>query len=383
MKKTALILYGATDFGAPHFSSDILWRTGFRAPDPFFLVEIGGKAFLLVSSLEIGRARKEARGARAVLYDAFAKRGEQGMHTHGLVGFLKACGTRKVIIPHGFPHGIARILEWKFCMELHEGAVFPARIRKSKDEIAEIARVQRAAENALTEALKVLGASKIHSGKIYFEKRIVTSEDVRRIMEDVLWQEGCMASGTIVASGIEAADPHCAGTGPLKPQTPIVIDIFPVSRASHYCADMSRTVFKGEPSSGFVRMYEVVREAQEKAIGMIRVGADGAHIHAAAAGYLASRGYPTDIRGSNPHGFIHGLGHGVGIDIHEAPRLSERGDILQEGSVVTIEPGLYYSRVRKNIPAGGIRIEDMAIVRKNGCDLITRFPKDLTAMIIP
>lgn len=382
MKKTALILYGSTDFGAPHFSSDILWRTGFRAPDPFFLVEIGGKAFLLVSSLEIGRARKEARGARAVLYDAFAKRGEPGMHTHGLVGFLKACGTRKVMIPHGFPHGIARILERKFRTELHEGAVFPARIRKSKDEIAEITRVQRAAENALTEALKFLASSRIRSGKIYFERRIVTSEDVRRIMEDVLWQEGCMTSGTIVASGIEAADPHCAGSGLLMPHAPIVIDVFPVSSKSHYYADMSRTVFKGEPAFGFVPMYEAVREAQVGAIGMIRAGADGAHIHAVAAGHLASRGYPTDARRREPEGFIHGLGHGVGIDIHEAPRLSERGDILQEGSVVTIEPGLYYSRARKNIPAGGIRIEDMVVVRKNGCDLMTRFPKDLAAMII-
>ena len=372
--KTALVLWGATDFGAPHFSSDILWKTGFRAPDPFFLVETAGKVYVLVSALEIGRARKEARGVRAVLADA-----------HGLVGFLKARGIKKVMIPHGFPHGIARELGRTFRVDLHEGAVFAARIRKSKTEIVEITRVQRAAEAALAEAMKFLSNATIRSGRIYpvrnpddktktiaslyaskkevsngvyFKKRVVASEDVRRIMEDVLWQEGCMASGTIVACGMQASDPHCIGRG------------------------MSRTIFKGEPAFGYAHMYEAVRSAQEAAIGMVRAGADGAAIHAAAAEHLESLGYQTYMRHARPEGFIHGLGHGVGIDIHEAPRLSARGDILEEGAVVTIEPGLYYPRARKGIPVGGIRIEDMAVVRKNGCDMITRFPKDFENMIV-
>lgn len=369
--RTALVLYGATDFGAPHFSSDILWRTGFRAPDPFFLIEIEGKTFLLVSALEIGRARRTARGARAVLSGA-----------QGLAGFLKSRGVARVSVPHGFPHGMAHELGRTFRVDTHEGAVFPKRVRKSRAEIAEIARVQRAAETALAEAMKFLAAGRIRAGKIYFEKRAVTSEDVRRIMEDILWREGCMAMSTIVAGGAQAADPHCVGSGALPPYVPIVIDVFPVSRDTHYYADMSRTVFKGEPAAGYARMYEAVRAAQEHAIGMIRAGADGAAIHAAAGEYLIAQGYPTDTGRSKPYGFIHGLGHGVGIDIHEAPRISARGDILQEGSVVTIEPGLYYSRARKNIPAGGIRIEDMAVVRKNGCELITRFPKDLESMIL-
>ena len=396
--KTALVLWGATDFGAPHFSSDILWKTGFRAPDPFFLVETAGKVYVLVSALEIGRAHKEARGARAVLADA-----------HGLVGFLKTRGIKKVMIPHGFPHGIARELGRTFRTDVHEGVVFAARIRKSKTEIVEITRVQRAAEAALAEAMKFLSNATIRSGRIYpvrnpddktktiaslyaskkevsngvyFKKRVVASEDVRRIMEDVLWQEGCMASGTIVACGMQASDPHCIGRGMLEAHKPIVIDVFPVSRDSHYYADMSRTIFKGEPAFGYAHMYEAVRSAQEAAIGMVRAGADGAAIHAAAAEHLESLGYQTYMRHARPEGFIHGLGHGVGIDIHEAPRLSARGDILEEGNVVTIEPGLYYTRARKGIPAGGIRIEDMAVVRKNGCEMITRFPKDLKSMIL-
>jgi len=223
---------------------------------------------------------------------------------------------------------------------------------------------------------------------VYDGTRAVTSEIIRRIIDDALWKRGYLGSGTIVACGRDATDPHRMGSGLIAPRQPMVMDIFPVSLATHYYADMTRTFFKGEPSEDFARMYAAVLGAQEAAIAVIRAGVDAGAVHRAAAEYLASRGFPTRTARGRPEGFIHGLGHGVGIDIHEAPRLGARSQILEAGNVITIEPGLYYGRasrrvgMRGKIPVGGIRIEDMAVVTKTGCTLLTKFPKDLKSAII-
>lgn len=104
--KTAKVLWGATDFCALHFSSDMLWMTGFRAPDPFFLVEVDGKTTLLLSSLEIGRGRREAAADKILLFDDFLKHGESS--AQGLIRFLKAQKINEIAVPHPFPHGIGR-----------------------------------------------------------------------------------------------------------------------------------------------------------------------------------------------------------------------------------------------------------------------------------
>lgn len=392
--KTAKVWWGATDIGAPHFSSDMLWKTGFRAPDPFFLVEIDGETYMLMSPLEIGRARKEARADQIVLLDSYMKRKDAKTEAHRLIKFLKIHRIREVIVPHGFAHGIARVLG-EVCI-VHDGghSLCPERAIKSKKEIAEITAAQRAGEEALGRAVTFLRGCAIRGALVSDGSRIVTSEVLRRIIRNALWEKGYLAFGTIVACGIDAADPHRMGSGPIRARQPIVMDIFPMSLRTHYWADMTRTVFKGEPSEDFSRMYEVVAGAQEMAIGMIRPGADGADIHGAVAEYFLLYGYPTWIaQGYAPaparrqvRGFIHGLGHGVGIDIHEEPRLGVRHQILETGNVITIEPGLYYSRARRGargkIPAGGIRIEDMAVVAQNGCTRLTKFPKDLKSSII-
>lgn len=380
--KTAKVWWGATDIGGAHFSSDILWKIGFRAPDPFFVVEIDDEVYMLMSPLEIGRARKEAQADHIMLFDSFRKHKDAKTEAHGLINFLKTYKIREVIVPHAFPHGIALLLGG--ALAVHDGGhtLCPERATKSKKEIAEITAAQRAGEEALGRAVTFLRGCAIKGARVIDATRAVTSEMLRRIINDALWEQGYLGSGTIVACGAQAADPHCAGAGPIMPRQPIVMDIFPVSLRSHYWADMTRTVFKGEPSEDFLRMYEAVVGAQEAGIAMIRAGADGGAAHRAAAEHLLSHGFPTRIVGGRPEGFIHGLGHGVGIDIHEAPRLGALRQILETGNVITIEPGLYYQRARKGIPAGGIRIEDMAVVTKNGCDLITRFPKDIKSAVL-
>ena len=383
--KTAKVLWGATDFGAPQFSGDILWKTGFRAPDPFFIADIEGEVYIFVSALEYDRAKKETESGEVLL-------AERGLGS--LADFLKKNRVRQIEIPAAFPHGQALALKKEFRVAVKEAPMYPERLRKTKWEIEEIVKSQRALERALRRAFDFLRACGIRGDIVIDGTRAVTSELLRAMIDNDLFREGFLGVNTIVSSGFQAADPHATGSGPLEAHKPIVIDIFPVSLATHYYADMTRTVFKGEPSEEYARMYETVRAAQSQAIAAIRAGADGKEICDGARRYFEEAGYPTRIGGKKSEGFIHGLGHGVGIDIHEPPSLGARRVLLEAGNMVTVEPGLYYPRAsrligtrgahggRNTIPAGGIRIEDMVLVTRRACKNFTRFKKNLASVIL-
>ena len=386
--KEAILLYGATEIGSPLFSSDILWRTKFKAPDPFFLVEMGKKTYLFASSLERSRAQKEARVDAVVPLDSGAP---------DVVSFLKKNKIKRALVPYAFPHGLAQVFGKQVKVKISGRLLYPERFRKTPIEVREMEKAQRAAETALLRARDILKKSKIRGRKIYFHGSLVTSEMLREVVDSELFGRGFLGISTIVSSGIDAADPHCAGKGPIVPNSAIVFDIFPVSRSSHYFADMTRTIFKGTPDKKLVQMYEAVRITQEKSISMVKEGIDGRKIYEWAKTNLETLGFPTDfgkvprpegrdggLKGlaKKPEGFFHGLGHGVGIDIHEPPSLGGVSSILEKGNVVTIEPGLYYPKSRGRIPAGGIRIEDMVLVEKNGCRNLTKMPKSIDWAVI-
>ena len=195
----------------------------------------------------------------------------------------------------------------------------------------------------------------------------LTSEQVRRAIEFSLLEDGCEATDTIVAGGVQAADPHARGTGPLPANAPIVIDIFPRSKSHRYYADMTRTVLRGEASLETKELYDAVLAAQIAGIDAIRSGVSGEEVHAAVGEVFLDRGYPE----RESCGFTHSTGHGVGLDVHEKPSLGEGGEVLGAYEVVTVEPGLYYPDI------GGVRLEDLVVVRDTGCDNLTRFKKKL------
>jgi Xaa-Pro aminopeptidase len=197
----------------------------------------------------------------------------------------------------------------------------------------------------------------------------VTSEWIKKLINVQLMESECVAQHTIVAGGDQACDPHNEGSGPLPADRSIIFDVFPRSAQSRYFADMSRTVVKGRPSPELKKLYQTVKDAQEEAITKIRDGADGAKIHQGICDRFEAAGYRTGVVNGRMQGYFHGTGHGVGLDIHEAPRISRTGSLLQEGHIVTVEPGLYYPGL------GAIRIEDMVLVTKDGCRNLTNFPK--------
>lgn len=380
----AKILHGATDFGSPHFCADLLWRTQFRVPDPVTLAEIDGKRYLLASSLEVERAHKQARVDEVVHLESYAhaakERGESA-----LVAFLKSKDIDTVEVSGGIPFHVGEDLSNHFSVSVCREVFYPERICKQPHEIAEIASAQAAVDRALERACTVLNEARISGEYIThpsYGEGVLTSEAVRDIIEHSLYQDGFLASDTIVACGIQAADPHMRGSGPLLAYQPIVLDIFPRSRTSLYFTDCTRTVFKGEPSQEMQALYEVVYEAQAGAIEKIRAGVDGFEIYEWVKNSFEEKGYPTNLSSRPVYGFIHGLGHGVGLEIHEEPRLGSCHAELREDMVVTVEPGLYYPRPLGSIPAGGVRIEDTIVAQKDYAFVLSRFPKRLEDVIL-
>jgi Xaa-Pro aminopeptidase len=178
-----------------------------------------------------------------------------------------------------------------------------------------------------------------------------------------------------VAGGPQAADPHERGHGPLKAGESIIVDIFPVDLSTRYHSDMTRTFVKGEPNEGLQEMYDAVLESQKTALSMIRAGVNGRDIHRKVAEVLHEAGYKTNVHDQEKgkpltEGFFHGTGHGVGLEVHEAPRVSLADEELIPGDVISVEPGVYDPNV------GGVRIEDLVVVTEDGYRNLTKFAKE-------
>lgn len=235
--------------------------------------------------------------------------------------------------------------------------------KKTHDQVEEMRKVQRAAEAAMQAVIFYLHSEKDPN-----------SDDAHKIIGRMLEKHGCESpEGHIVAGGAQAVHPHEIGSGPIDKRFPVVIDIFPRSKASGFFADISRTIYLGTPSAAMEKMYDTILEAQELALTMIKPHAVCLEIQKAVEKLFEERGYKTFGKGTEfqfAEGFVHGVGHGVGLKVHEPPRIGRASaDILEEGDVVTVEPGLYYPNL------GGIRLEDMVYVSSNGAENLTDFPK--------
>lgn len=384
--KQAILLYGATSLNSPVFSADLRWRTGgYSVPDPVFFFEIGKKKILMLSALEIERGKREAKVDEVVSSDEYGEKGK-AENLSATVAFLKERGVEKIIISETLPFPLGKVLLSHFDVEVQGKPFYRERTMKTESEIREIEKAQAAVETALRDGMEFLKDCIVKGGLLShddFPGVPIASQHVRTIIDAVLYQQGYLGVETIIACGAEASDPHCKGYGNLKPKEPIVIDIFPRSLETLYFADMTRTVFKGEPDEKMKRMYDTVLQAQEMAITEVKSGADGSKIEQHVRDFFNKKGYTSVLDKSPVSGFIHSLGHGVGIDIHEAPSISvKKESTLETGNVVTIEPCLYYHQETETIPCGGIRIEDMLLVTGTGNRNLTKFPKILDAMII-
>lgn len=353
--------------------ADLVYRSGFTPVDPVVFVDEGRRGLLVVPMLELSRARLEvSRGITVVLPEQLGVPRESLRRLGSWALYaLKKRGIRRVGVSSFFPVGIVRLLEEnRIRVHVEDGPLYPGRAVKRAEEISRITESQRAAVRAMRAAEHTLREAKEgRGGRLFWGGAPLTSERLRAVIDRVLLDNHCMASDTIVAGGAQAADPHERGHGPLRAGTSIVIDIFPRHKQHGYWGDITRTYCKGKAPPALARMYRTVLKAQRTALSMVREGVEASAIHEMISRDFDLKGYPVRVEKGVVRGFFHGTGHGVGLEIHEAPSIGKTPVTLRAGHVVTIEPGLYDPDI------GGVRIEDTVAVEKNGARLLARHPK--------
>jgi len=364
-------------YAASETDADILYPTAFFAPDPFLFVQAGRRRLMVMSDLERDRARRRSRVRRVLSWSAIAKRIEAGKKKATAAAVvrevLRGLGLRRVEVPSSFPVGLARELEGLgIGVRVAPDPFWPERERKRPDEVRAIVEALRAAEAGLEAGLAALRSCRIgRDGTLRRDGRPFTAEDLRAVVNTAIMARGCVPAHTICAPGDQAVDPHEEGHGPIRAHQPVVMDIFPRSERTGYFGDLTRTVVRGRASERLQEVYALVEEGVRIGHRRLRPGADGPSIHREIHALFQSRGYRTGMKDGRMQGFFHGTGHGLGLQIHEAPSISARPSTMRAGHVVTVEPGLYY------LGLGGVRIEDVALVVPGGSRSLTRVPKRL------
>lgn len=370
MKKDAILIIDTSEENA-----DLYYKTRFFVPDPVIYLEHDGEKILVLSDLEIDRGRKAATVDSVIPLSDLQRRLLAEKKRPKLIDaaalLLGDRKIKKVTVPGRFGLKYADELRnegFKVAPALAE-PLFMERLRKTPEEVRFIKDALVKTAQAMDAAVKMIAASEVRKNRLYLDGKPLTSERVKGEIDSFLSRAGFLAAHTIVACGIHSSMPHDSGHGPLFAGKPIVLDIFPRSQKTGYFGDMTRTVIKGEPTKGLLDMYDTVLKGQKLAIDMIGPGVAVKDVHKAVVDYFDSRGYKTGAVDGRTEGFIHSTGHGLGLEIHEPPRVGMGDEVLEEGNVVTVEPGLYYART------GGIRIEDVVVVEKKGCRNLTRYPK--------
>lgn len=359
--------------------ADMLYAVRMFVPDPFIYLKLDGLCHVVLSDLEIDRGRKAARHCTVHSLTEHQERlRKSGVKRPGLPhvvqAVLKEHGIKKISVPQNFPLGFARQLrDLNIKVKLCKNGCFPARALKSPEEVKKISAALMMAEVGLSEGIQVLKRAKVtKNSRLLYNNAPLTSERLRAIIDTAIIQAGGFANHTIVSCGDQACDPHEHGYGPIKANVPIILDVFPRSQKTGYFGDITRTVVKGRAPESIRKMYHCVAQAQEIAFKHLVEGASGRSIHMRVSEFFESHGFKTGKENGRMQGFFHSTGHGVGLEIHEAPSLSKNSrDKLQAGHVVTLEPGLYY------VGIGGVRLEDMAYLTRKAPKNLTKFEKVL------
>jgi Xaa-Pro aminopeptidase len=367
---------GRLIYAASETDADILYPTGFFAPDPFLFVQRGPTRFLVMSDLELDRARSQATVDRVLSWTEIAapleKNGRRAPVADVVARVLSQLGLRRVSVPRSFPLGLAQELaKRRVRLDLGPDPFWPEREIKEPREVRKIEASLRSAEAGLMAGIEALRSCRIKRGWLMRDGRKFTAEDLRSAVNTRMMAEGFVPSHTICAPGDQAVDPHEGGHGPIRANQPVVMDIFPRSEKTGYFGDLTRTVVRGRASFALHELYAIVHEGVRLGHRMLKPGVEGMTIHKAIQALFERQGYVTGIKNGRMQGFFHGTGHGLGLEIHEAPSIGKRPCTMRAGHVVTVEPGLYY------LGLGGVRIEDVALVTRAGSRCLTRVPKQL------
>jgi Xaa-Pro aminopeptidase len=352
--------------------------------DPFLYAERDGRRYAVISQLDADGARAAAPGLEVLAPEELGQDELLGSGMSREQAALelaqRACsrlGIEQAAVPPDFPVAFADHLRGAGIELAPDRKLFvERRLVKRSDEVEAIRRAQRAAEAGMRAAAEMLRAAEPRNGTVVLDGEPLTSERIKVEVEAAFARRGAAIDEFIVSHGPQTAVGHDMGSGPIAPGEPIVIDLWPWDKKTGYFSDMTRSFVVGEVPAELREWHGLCREALERAVAATKPGVTGFELHKLVCDFFAEHGHPTQL-GKKPgevlrDGFFHGLGHGVGLEVHEEPSLGRTGhEPLRGGEVVAMEPGLYRHGY------GGCRVEDLVLVTDDGAEVLTEFPYDL------
>ena len=371
--------------GIPSSNNTLYRSIRFLAGDPAALiVRDDGTRLLILRDIEMDRAKSSSRADVIHCPADFAPEGglsgdRETATAQALAEALRREGTLRVRAD--------RTLAMSFVHELQQAGIgvdYDADLgvmdRRSKDaeEVAWLSAAQAQTQVAIEKACRTIAhCTADASGVLLLQGEEVTSERIRALIDVHLLHAGFDNPVSIVAGGPQGADCHDHGHGVLRTGEPIIIDVFPRCKTTRYNGDCTRCVVHGDIPDEVNRMHAAILAAKSAAQAATMPGVRGEAVHDETCRVLKEHGYAIGLPSATDDGdriaIVHGTGHGIGLDVHEPPLLDCGGPPLVDGDVLTIEPGLYGPRI------GGLRIEDMVLVKASGCeDLGTGLQMGLT-----
>lgn len=361
---------------SPQKNSSLIYAAGHYCLDPYIFIEYNDQKIGWLPSTELENAKLKSRLNTVYnLSDDYKKISENKkyplLRSSVIIDWLKNNDIKEIIVPESFPLiEYENLKDFGFNIDCKKEPFYDNRVIKTDQEINFIKENTKKNEAVMQSVYDILAESEItNDKKLKYKGSVLTSEYLQNFILKSFIDNELTADDVIVSTGNQGCYPHEHGYGELSADKSIIIDIYPRSRKNYYFTDMTRTFCKGKASDELKNIYNAVLEAQKIGFERIHAREDGKKVHEYIIKFFDEKGFKTGIVNGTLQGFIHGTGHGLGLDCHELPYISQNGTLLPDNSIVSVEPGLYY------LDIGAVRIEDLVVVKKDGIENLNNFHK--------
>ena len=360
-------------YAIPEKDSDALYYSKFWAMDAVLMFSKNKKKIAVLHPLEFGRAKEEGDFDEvlnlSILREKAKTKFGSGSNAEVIALLAEKYKISSFSVPSSFPSHLFKELEkYKISLKIKKAPFFSERKIKEKKEIELIRSGNQASEKGLQKVKEILQATKVNKqGFLLFEDEVLNSEYLHREIRKTTAHYGASLCDPIVAGGKQGANPHCIGSGALRANELIIVDIFPRMANSGYHGDLTRTFLRGTASKNQIKLMKTLKKAHGRALDNLCCGVSGKKIDKIIRDSFEEDGFLTGEKEGKHFGCFCGIGHGLGLDVHEQPFLGKDSENLKAGMVITIEPGLYYPE------ADSARIEDVVLITETGWQALNNF----------